>query len=56
MLNTKHYTMSISMYIHMYVCIRNENNLMLVDFDTIPPHHACGYLYLMKGGGMEPFL
>ena len=30
-------------------------NLMLVDFATMP-HHACGYKYLMKGGGMEPYL
>jgi len=37
MLDTIHYTMPISMYTHMYVCIRNEYNLMLVDFATIPP-------------------
>ena len=50
MLDTTHYTMPISMYTHMYVCIRNEYNLMLIDFATIPPPHACGYL-VPHGGG-----
>ena len=56
MLDIIHYTMPICMYTHMYVCIRNEYNLMLVDFATIPLIMLVGTSTSWRGGGMEPYL